>query len=151
MGLDVAFWLNAGSTFSGGSEQTTWANQSNNDKYLGTIDLGNATNATLSNNRCQLEVGENASDFEHRSFGEELGLCQRYFYRWISESNYGNLSMGVSINTTKAIHFILFQLRCGRNQPLVQITALLELRNSAVILQIQLMNLLHETTKELPL
>ena len=27
----------------------------------------------------QLEVGSNASDFEHRSFGEELGLCQRYY------------------------------------------------------------------------
>jgi hypothetical protein len=25
-------------------------------------------------------VGENASDFEHRSFGEELALCQRYYY-----------------------------------------------------------------------
>ena len=28
----------------------------------------------------QLEVGTNASDFEHRSFGEELALCQRYFF-----------------------------------------------------------------------
>ena len=29
----------------------------------------------------QLEVGDIASDFEHRSYGEELLLCQRYFYR----------------------------------------------------------------------
>ena len=29
----------------------------------------------------QLEVGENATDFEYRSYGEELALCQRYFYR----------------------------------------------------------------------
>ena len=27
---------------------------------------------------CQLEVGRNATDFEHRSYGEELALCQRY-------------------------------------------------------------------------
>ena len=27
----------------------------------------------------QLEVGEQATPFEHRSFGEELALCQRYF------------------------------------------------------------------------
>ena len=33
----------------------------------------------------QLEVGENASDFEHRSFGEELALCQRYFYREVDD------------------------------------------------------------------
>jgi len=27
----------------------------------------------------QLEVGSVATDFEHRSFGQELSLCQRYF------------------------------------------------------------------------
>ena len=27
----------------------------------------------------QLEVGKNATDFEHRSIGEELALCQRYY------------------------------------------------------------------------
>ena len=27
----------------------------------------------------QLEVGRNATDFEHRSYGEELALCQRYY------------------------------------------------------------------------
>jgi len=27
----------------------------------------------------QLEVGDTATDFEHRSFGEELSLCERYF------------------------------------------------------------------------
>jgi hypothetical protein len=28
----------------------------------------------------QLEVGDRATDFEHRSYGEELALCQRYYY-----------------------------------------------------------------------
>jgi len=28
----------------------------------------------------QLEVGKNATEFEHRSYGEELALCQRYFF-----------------------------------------------------------------------
>ena len=30
---------------------------------------------------CQLEVGRNATEFEHRSYGEELALCQRYFFK----------------------------------------------------------------------
>jgi len=30
----------------------------------------------------QLEVGKNATDFEYRSYGEELALCQRYFYKF---------------------------------------------------------------------
>ena len=31
----------------------------------------------------QLEVGSVATDFEHRSFGQELALCQRYFFRYL--------------------------------------------------------------------
>ena len=32
----------------------------------------------------QLEVGNNAADFEHRSYGEELALCQRYYFKLTS-------------------------------------------------------------------
>ena len=35
-------------------------------------------NATWYITGVQIEVGENATEFEHRSFGEELALCQRY-------------------------------------------------------------------------
>jgi hypothetical protein len=41
--------------------------------------------ATFDLTGVQLELGENASDFEHRSFGEELSLCQRYFYREVDD------------------------------------------------------------------
>tara|TARA_R100000353_G_scaffold176068_1_gene148613 strand:- start:510 stop:1613 length:1104 start_codon:yes stop_codon:yes gene_type:complete len=30
----------------------------------------------------QVEIGENATDFEHRTIGEELALCHRYFHRF---------------------------------------------------------------------
>ena len=29
----------------------------------------------------KLEVGDTATDFQHRSYGEELALCQRYYYQ----------------------------------------------------------------------
>ena len=38
------------------------------------------TDATFDMTGVQLEVGDTATDFEHRSFGQELALCQRYFY-----------------------------------------------------------------------
>ena len=38
--------------------------------------------ATLEVTGLQLEVGSQATAFEHRSFGEEMSLCQRYFQKY---------------------------------------------------------------------
>ena len=47
--------------------------------------------ATLEITGVQLEVGSVATDFEHRSFGQELALCQRYFYQ--INGNNGDISI----------------------------------------------------------
>ena len=46
----------------------------------------------------QLEVGKVATEFEHRSFAEELALCQRYFYMHANGSVDGNGSGGSAIS-----------------------------------------------------
>jgi len=51
----------------------------------------------------QLEVGKNATEFEYRSYGEELALCQRYFLKtsnafgcvYQSSGNTGNVGLGI--------------------------------------------------------
>ena len=48
---------------------------------------------------CQLEVGEQATDFEHRSYGEELSLCQRYYYR-AADGTSKTLGLGVNYQTS---------------------------------------------------
>ena len=56
----------------------------------------------------QLELGKVATPFEHRSYGEELALCQRYFYKWESDAGYNFAAMGYSYSTTginAIVHF----------------------------------------------
>ena len=45
----------------------------------GTAGIMGTLNATWYITGVQLEAGRNATDFEHRSYGEELKLCERYF------------------------------------------------------------------------
>jgi len=37
----------------------------------------------------QLELGSVATDFEHRSYGEELALCQRYYWQGKLSDSFG--------------------------------------------------------------
>jgi hypothetical protein len=44
----------------------------------------------------QLEVGSVATPFEHRSFGEELALCQRYYYQWNTNDQFNAIAIGMA-------------------------------------------------------
>jgi len=45
-------------------------------------DWAGTSGATFDVTGIQVEVGSTATPFEHRSFGDELALCQRYYYRF---------------------------------------------------------------------
>jgi hypothetical protein len=80
-GLYINWFFAAGSTFNSSSANTNqWADFTNAGWANGQgVDLTNSTNNYFQLTGVQLEVGSTATDFEHRSFGEELALCQRYF------------------------------------------------------------------------
>ena len=77
----VRFWLAAGSLFQSGTLQTEWGSTVNADRVVGQVNLADSNTAEWNVTGVQLEVGKNATDFEHRSYGEELALCQRYFFK----------------------------------------------------------------------
>ena len=59
---------------------------------------------TLDITGVQLEVGDTATPFEHRSYGEELSLCQRYYYNHITAGSGQEalVTTATSYNTTSA-------------------------------------------------
>jgi hypothetical protein len=69
-------------------------------------DGDSSTNAwTLDITSVQLEVGEQATPFEHRSFGEELLLCERYFVECFpGDSNYESAGSGFAYVNGVAIY-----------------------------------------------
>lgn len=65
---DSGFTTDAWAAFSGSSRAPDFTNT-----------WANTTNATFDLTGVQLEVGEKATPFEHRSYGDELARCERYF------------------------------------------------------------------------
>jgi len=64
----------SGKTIGTGSSLTLIIRQHQNDTGTAAWELNLAN--------VQVELGSVATDFEHRSYGEELRLCERYFYRY---------------------------------------------------------------------
>jgi hypothetical protein len=83
-GCQVVFSLSVGSSFSGTAG--AWANSPNSFGATGAVNVLDSA-STWSVTGVQLEVGTTATDFEHRSFGEEFQLCQRYYSK---ASQYGS-------------------------------------------------------------
>tara|TARA_R100000426_G_scaffold1314_1_gene2395 strand:+ start:586 stop:1755 length:1170 start_codon:yes stop_codon:yes gene_type:complete len=83
--FEVRWHFLGGSTYRGGTQQTTWGSIVAANMLEG---MGNAVSATGDNfiTGMQLEVGSVATDFEHRSFADELLRCQRYYQVSVSEA-----------------------------------------------------------------
>ena len=89
----IFFYTTAGSTYTS-DDNTSWgvyASPYGRAAYGQTLNLSGTASATFKVTGFQLEVGEVATEFEVRSYGEEFALCQRYYIkndRWNIWSGY---------------------------------------------------------------
>ena len=76
----VPFW---GTDYTGTVNLNEWVTYSGATRTPNMTNTWAATNgATFDITGAQLEVGDTATDFEHRSFTDELLRCQRYYLIW---------------------------------------------------------------------
>jgi hypothetical protein len=95
-------WLNSDYTTVGKGILIEWSLGKSNSKNTSTVNSWISGNKVASDNQVrwiatlgatfsltgvQLEVGDHATAFEHRSYGEELQLCARYFQQFEGGSN----------------------------------------------------------------
>ena len=79
--LELNIWLHAGATYTGGTLATSWANAVNNQYAAGIDSFFSSTDNNFFLTGLQFELGDTATPFEHRSYGDELQKCQRYFFK----------------------------------------------------------------------
>ena len=102
-GLRIYWDLGSGSTYQASAD--TWlASQdfstTNQAAWIG------SSSATFYITGVQLEIGETATPFEHRSHGDELARCQRYYVQLINGSDHSvsiGSALGSGANQARAV------------------------------------------------
>ena len=116
------FWCGgSGSDFTSSNVAASdWADYVSGGLHHGhTVQLQNTVNSTFLLTGIQLEIGDTATSFEHRSFADELRRCMRYYeqsYRYgdvagSTNNNNGNIDQCISSNQhgTAVYHLRFFE------------------------------------------
>lgn len=92
--FNLEFWFNSGASYTASNANSeAWIDQPGNNYYSGgTLSIGSSTDDYVNITGVQMEAGSVATEFDHRSFGEELQLCERYFQK--------NYNMGDAVGGT---------------------------------------------------
>jgi len=131
-GIAVRWVLASGTNYTSGTASTAWAADVAANRYAGlNVNLADDTANEWYLTGAQLEVGSTATDFEHRSYGDELALCQRYFAVLQDTTAAYAGGFGFCNSTTKTK--VCFPLGVAlRANPTVNVTAAtIDIRNNA--------------------
>jgi len=105
LSMYLIFTIHAGSTYTSGTlNSDAWAAAVSADRAAGIDSFYSSTSNYLQITGVQLEVGDTATPFEHRSYGDELARCQRYYHRVQGNaSDQTELGMGYAFGTASVV------------------------------------------------
>jgi len=86
-GMQINWWLGAGSDFQSGSLTGTWRTYADGNRAVGQVNTFENNNNTFYLTGVQLEVGTSASDFEFLPYDVNYQRCLRYLYQITSNTS----------------------------------------------------------------
>jgi hypothetical protein len=101
--LYINFFLGAGTNYTSGTLNTSWASNTNTNRAVGQVNIADNTANDFLITGVQLEAGSQASEFEFMPIDTNLTRCARYYYKfgdmWINTqfARFGGAG-GVSAN-----------------------------------------------------
>ena len=104
-GIEFGIDVGSGSNFEAtvGAWNAGWYTRT-----AGAVILSATTNANIYITGVQLEAGDTATPFEHRSYGAELALCQRYYFqKYAGDTQFG---IAVPYNLTSGNQWLTYYL-----------------------------------------
>jgi len=119
------------------SRPTSWSALSN-DRYSGVTNLTTSTSNNFYVTGVQLEMGSVATPFEHRSYGEELSRCERYFQcmkgpsATTTGSNEATYGIALAYNNNRTLWSFQFKTEM-RTNPTVSMSNLSYLQGLGVV------------------
>ena len=103
-GLILSWNLSFGSNFTGGTSNS-WSSNTADYSTTNAVNWMDSTSNNFYLTGVQLEVGEQATPFEHRSHGDELARCQRYYGRYNLNKGAEYMTHGGNISLSSSFSF----------------------------------------------
>ncbi len=104
--LELQWYMAAGTNYTSGTLATSWASAVSANRAVGQVNSADSTSNNFSLTGVQMEVGSVATPFEHRTYGDELEACQRYYYEpfssraWVNFNGSGTVAIRASGNVS---------------------------------------------------
>jgi len=99
--LSIFFGIACGTDYTSGTLATTWAANTNANRFVGQVNHFDNTANNFEITGVQLEVSDYATEFEHLSYGDELLRCQRYLRVYGGHAAYQRIGIGYFSNSSR--------------------------------------------------
>ena len=125
LSLAISLYFHAGSTYTGGTYSANiWQSRASSDnmRAVGIGSFFDSTDNDIKITGLQLEIGETATPFEHEDIGTTLAKCQRYFFRFQSDTAYDAFAPAYWLVTTQVYAMYEFPVTM-RDQPAMTVSS----------------------------